>query len=114
MTVLTKGEKARQPRCEHMTVRGERCRLHSLVIEDGKHACVHHRHGSRKKSKKSRPLVIPKEAIYIATYSDGQTVQRKDLPAVSRDEAYRVAMRRAPRNSKLIHLRIKSKTGEAK
>ena len=107
--IISKGTKDRKPRCEATTHAGEQCRLHGALSENGKWVCGRHRKGANNKlrSMKSRPLVIPKELIYIATYSNGIDIRRKDIPAASRSVAYELARNRAPSRFKLTALRMK-------
>ncbi len=106
MVCLTKGHKDTQPRCEHVTQRGERCRMNGTLIENGKHSCVHHRLGGRIRSTKSQ-VAPPQEQLFIATYSDGMDLKRKEVFAQTREQAYRFALERAPAKHKLTGLRVK-------
>lgn len=108
MSIISKGTKDGKPRCEAMTAAGERCRLHGALSEDGKWVCNRHRKNAyRNRSQKARALVVEKESIYIATYSNGLDLRRKDTPAASRLAAYELARKRAPSGFKLTALRLK-------
>lgn len=106
MAVFTKGVKTPQPRCDAINNRGERCKLHGTFHDNGRTLCVHHRLGGTKLRSLKRQDV-PTEIRFIATYTNGMDLQRKDVIAATREDGYRLALERTPNKFRLMNFRKK-------